>query len=1115
MSEDLSRSSMFREQTLELPKAMTDSQRQLYKVLRFKVVSKFPLHDLYLGAVRVLSDSSNPDRFSQAANSLRELLEKLLKPVYKNVNHHEKIFPQLRHEIHKSLSDYKNSHGDKWEGKTIDRSLAKGLAKVEHYLYLNKQPKRADWITAAVEASYVGCDKIRGITIQQAKKMATRAGSNLQNFTHHNIHKKDEKFAKKFKDCVADAEEVIYIILENIALQQQAIHHILDKQNKTEGDIDSLFEMVEANDANEDFFFEQITDTASANWLPILKERNYFYKPFDDDRRSDRQAKNILSYVSKITSRKPSMVTDIIKNIPAVNNPIICNQIMKIARLLPPNLSVEIKTKVLEYVSISHSLWGDEADKLLNHWIERNQIVVALDLLRELVRFESDLQDKEKRLQRKSYNYQQSKAEHRAIHFVKSSLEPRHRMDSYFFRELMTGSVCSLIEKTPYGVAKVLIKSVLHLIAIRFHDEEMDISGCDIWHKPLRVRIYGSKDDPRKDSRRHTEVLVDTMTLACEKVYERQADKIDDLNKLLRVEKMEFFDKLRMRLQAKYLDDYKSSLHELEANQKQEIVPVNKVEEPYYKPMNMDHVSFFDRSPFSLEEIISLNDENLLNLVNTWNKEKKVNENDFILSINRDGLAAMFYTVFRDKIVCNRDRMRFWLKNFDKIKYPAYIKEIIYAMRELIETKSISLSDDYLSFSKQAINRATGESKSNQRDYTFRRETSWSSLGWAVCKLIHAYLKKEVKPSPAAWDHLSEMLTMLCTQYNHDLDNKEHQKSSLIDPLNQAINTTRGSALTALFDFAITAKRCDVIDKLSVMNKIIEQRLSAQNCPSLTPEEYAVLGVYYPRVSSFDEGWFSLHRATFFPQENLEAWLASFGALIAYNAPSEIMFEVVRDNFDLVIQNLGKFREDNHENTLLDILELRLFSFYMNGKHPMIGQNSLLDRYYQETAFDKQRRGKLLYTVGDDLRSNGDQFDKQSLDSVIAFFKHRVDRDDFVNMGDFNSWLDIKQLPLKDRLDCCLKVLETCQIESFSISIWLEKFCAMLAEHLENTHEVIACFAKLTDRINSSKITYIDQGSVKTIVGKGRKDKDGRVLINIARAVSNLIKKGLIRETNL
>ena len=194
MSDDLSRANTLKR--LDLPKAITDGQRQLYKAVRFKVVSQLPLHDFYHGAVRVLSDSNNPDRFSQAANSLRELLEKLLKPVYEKVNQPEKIFPQLRKEIDKSLSDYKNLYGNEWEGNTIDHSLAKGLVKVEHYLYLNKQPSRADWITAAVEASYVGCDEIRGKTIEHAKEMAKRAVRNLQNFTHHNIHKNDKKMQK-------------------------------------------------------------------------------------------------------------------------------------------------------------------------------------------------------------------------------------------------------------------------------------------------------------------------------------------------------------------------------------------------------------------------------------------------------------------------------------------------------------------------------------------------------------------------------------------------------------------------------------------------------------------------------------------------------------------------------------------------------------------------------------------------------------------------------------------------------------------------------------------------------------------------------------------------------
>jgi hypothetical protein len=46
------------------------------------------LHDWYVGALSALADESNPDRLAQAANSLREPLEKipraLEKPKYQD-----------------------------------------------------------------------------------------------------------------------------------------------------------------------------------------------------------------------------------------------------------------------------------------------------------------------------------------------------------------------------------------------------------------------------------------------------------------------------------------------------------------------------------------------------------------------------------------------------------------------------------------------------------------------------------------------------------------------------------------------------------------------------------------------------------------------------------------------------------------------------------------------------------------------------------------------------------------------------------------------------------------------------------------------------------------------
>ena len=48
-----------------------------WDALRAKQTDEYPLSDWYFGAICALQNKYNPDRISQAAQSLRELLEKL------------------------------------------------------------------------------------------------------------------------------------------------------------------------------------------------------------------------------------------------------------------------------------------------------------------------------------------------------------------------------------------------------------------------------------------------------------------------------------------------------------------------------------------------------------------------------------------------------------------------------------------------------------------------------------------------------------------------------------------------------------------------------------------------------------------------------------------------------------------------------------------------------------------------------------------------------------------------------------------------------------------------------------------------------------------------------
>ena len=947
--------------------------------------------------------------------------------------------------------------------------------------------------------------------------------------------------------------------------------------SKSKKDKRQLFSIIESkgNESSRKYFFEQITEKADATWLPILIEKGYFKK-----------SPEVLpmNYLVKMASLEPNRIAKVVSNIHAVDNSRICNMMMKIATILAPEQSMKIKKKVLEYVRKSSSLWGDEATKLLIYWSKHNQTASALELLQELVRFSPDPEDKEKRERRKDYNKQLSDGE--KVHLlVGTGLEPSHRMDRYFYRELMHEGVPQLTEKEPYESARILTEAASEMIMLKSHD-----NGRDYFDWNIQFSVGGEQQDNQPKG--HERTLIDTMILACEKVYKKHSDKIEELDKILRDIDIPFFKNLLLRLYAKFPgevtkpwikelilkhsgygkesfgqdfwnmiksacehfgeglltveertkifddingasfgDDHSRSYTEGDLRrwqffpfesvlfgkyksilQKLKNMPIKKKEAPpCYTPTETERRSRHDRSPYSYDELASFSDTELLDRINGWDDKTQFVKDDWIIAINKTGFAGMLYDVFKDLITCNRERIAFWLQNCGKIAHPVYLREMIFAMHEHVKAEEYGMLGMYLEVSKRILSYSDGKWHNEESKEQFSREPGWSSPRWAVCNLVSSYLEKGVKPAPSVWNSLQAVLTMLCTQYDRELDGEKQKSTMQRDLLNIGINTIRGRALTALINFASVAHKYKANSNLLAAQQIIEQRLLTQAEYVLQPEEYAILGVNYLRLHAIGKKWASQHGSALFPKDKPKACAAALGALVGYNKPCKPMFEIVRDNFNFIMQHLDEFRsKDTYGESLLNPLEIQLFSFYLAGEYSLTGEDSLLDQYYTNTASDKKRRGKLLYTVGDNLRNKSDKFSKDELKKILDFFKKRLEDGDFVEMDNFSPWLDIQQLSIKERLSACLKALDTCEIESFSTHVWLEKFCKMLPEH---TAEVVECFERLVCR-DDIEIPYIDTNYVKTIVAAGRKSSD-EVRSCTDQAVDCLLKKGLISIDDL
>ena len=938
-----------------------------------------------------------------------------------------------------------------------------------------------------------------------------------------------------------------------------------------------LFSIIESkdNESNRKYFFEQITKKADATWLPILKNKGYFKKSPE---------LFPMNYLVSVASVKSDLVAKIISKIPTIDNPRICDTMMEIAAQLPPKQSMAIKAKVLKYVSKSSSLWGEEAAKLLIYWSENKQSAAALELLQKLVGFSPDPEDKEKRKRRKGYNEQLGHMEKVRL-LVSTGLEPKHRMDVYFYREMMNKAVPQLIEKEPYKSAAILIKATSKMIRLKSHNDGMNYFDWDI-----QSSIGGEQQDEQQKG--HERTQIDTMILACEKVYEKQQDKIAELDKILCDEKMPFFENLRLRLFAKYpseatkpwirefilkydgygkdpfdhdfynmtesackqfgeefltveertkifatinsvsfSDDNSRSYTENDLRRTQfypfervlfgkykdifqrlKNMPIKNKEHPHYHtPNETERRSIHDHSPYSYDKLASFSDSELFDRINNWSDEKQFIKDDRIVAINRVGFAAMLFDVFKDLIACDRKRMAFWLKNCDRIEHSVYLREIVFAMHEQVKTEKYDMLDVYLEVSKRVLIYSDEMWRKEKSRELHSRDPGWSSPRWAVCKLVSSYLERQVESLSSVWNSIQSILMMLCTQYDRELDEEKQKSTIRHDPLHEGINTIRGRSLIVLCNFAITAYKCEASSNLSAAQQIIKQRLDSQTEYVLQPEEHAILGMNYLRLHAIDKHWTSLHRKNIFPQDKPNACAAALGALVGYNKPCKLMFEVVRDNFNFIMQHLDKFRsKDTYGKSLLHPLEIQLFSFYLAGEYSLTGKDSLLDQYYTNTAYDKKNRGELLYTVGDNLRNENDKFSKDELKKILDFFKKRVEDGDFVEMGDFNPWLDVQQLSIKERLNACIKVLDTCELKNFSIYNWLKKFCKMLPDH---TAEVVKCFEKLVCRDNV-KIFHINKDQVKTIVAAGR-NSNTDTQRHTDRAVDCLLKKSLINVDDL
>ena len=506
-----------------------------------------------------------------------------------------------------------------------------------------------------------------------------------------------------------------------------------------------------------------------------------------------------------------------------------------------------------------------------------------------------------------------------------------------------------------------------------------------------------------------------------------------------------------------------------------------------------------NRSPYSPEELANLTDENLLACINEWEKENELHRDDEFVETNIEALANAFQTFFRESIIPDANRLKFWIDNRELIERPIYVRMMIDAMQEQVKEKNFDQLNEWLTFCEWVLSHPDQKYEGDHiGSEELQENPDWSSTQRAVSDFISTCLKEDVEVPIAVRGQLGRLLERLCTRFEWRLDKKNLNR---YDPLTEGIDNTRSLALEELVNFSFWLRRHDSGCEVSELTTILEKRFTQEGgVPLLTLPEYAILGRNYPWIVNLNKTWAIKHKSDFFPQNTLPEWMAVFESLVGYSEPSTTTFKILQEDFNFALQHLSDFKNRKpFREEPINVLGEHLFTYYLWDQYPLEGDGSLLEQYYQRTDNSPEYWGNLFNYIGRRWLDGGENLDQNLKEKIIKFCEWRIDQKRPTELRHFTFWLQAECLDVEWRLNAYSKVLDVCEVED-----WVKTLCEMLPDH---TAKVVECFFKLTEQIKKDNF-YIQPEEAKTILKVGRESSDEDVCHMAERSLDNLLKSG-------
>jgi len=770
------------------------------------------------------------------------------------------------------------------------------------------------------------------------------------------------------------------------------------------------------------YFFDRLENP---EWLEPLWEKGFFSNPpapvKDEEEKTIRyQPWPEAGYLARMAKYKPDLVANIIEKMEDTDNSAVHVDLINAALAMPPEISVQISEKAKKWAENSNILTAEKIGELMAHWAKGGKNEEAIELATVLL----DVLPEEQ-----SWDTA-----------IKKPLGPRARFEIWMYEQILRKYYPELVKASGLHGLERLCDLLEKAIIFSDHDtEEKEMVGA----------IREAAEEIIRSGNSNIKQVVESLERRGWKIFRRIALHIlrlfferDVMLVRNHLVDRRLFDDVGVRHE--YVLLLRTAFNHLSSQDKQLILgwieegPDKEINKKSYSqqkgilPSETDLKRYIEKwqrdrlswigidnlpsewqqrykeliaiygepehpefpvyyegegqgplSPKTKEELGNMQVSELITFLKSWEAP-----NESFYEPSKESLGILL----AEAIAEDPERFALEAPSFKELD-PIYIEALINGLNKGLKTGKRFHWAPVLDLCEWIIKQPREISDQKKP----KLETDWGWTRGLIANLLQEGMKTEAIPI----ENRAMVWNILCTLTDDPeptLEYEERYGGSNMDPATLSINTTRGKALHAVFEYALWIRRylekeCDTeklekgFEEMPEVREVLEKHLNIDQDPALAIR--SIYGEWFPWLVLLDSKWAEKNACRIFPlSERERAYFdAAWSTYISFCQPYNNVFGILREQYLHAIKIIGLkdriaglYEPDNH-------LAEHLMTFYWRGKIELI--DAILTEFWSKAP--DSLRGHAIESIGQALKATEKPISEEIINRLKALWGKRLD----------------------------------------------------------------------------------------------------------------------------